>query len=71
MISVAIFTQVLWTSCLRNNAVMVALFGFVKTARLRSRAGEERKTLAIATVTDGDRGEPDCHEFCLRSQDGW
>ena len=43
----------------------VALFGFVKTGRLRSRAGEERKPLAIATVTDGVQNEPDWHDAVM------
>ena len=42
---------------------LVALIGFVRTASLTSRAGEERKPLAnAAAVSDGVQGKPDWHD---------
>ena len=47
--------------CFVSLVRLVALFGFVRPARLTFRAGEECKLLAIAAVTDGVEGEPDWH----------
>ena len=49
--------------CFVSFVGLVALSGFMQTARLRSRAGEERKPSAMAAaVSDGVQGEPDWHD---------
>ena len=64
MSSVAVFTPVLLSSCVRNEVgMLVALIGFVRTASLTSRAGEERRTLAnAAAVSGGVHGKPHWHD---------
>ena len=47
--------------CFDRLVCLVALFGFVRPARLTSRAGKVCKPLAIVAVTDGVQGEPDWH----------
>ena len=49
--------------CFVSFVRLVALFGFVRTASLTSRAGEERKPLAnAAAVSGGVQGKPDWHD---------
>ena len=47
--------------CFVSLVCLVALFGFVRPARLTFRGGEECKPLAIAAVTVGVQGEADWH----------
>ena len=47
--------------CFVSLVCLVALFGFVRPARMTFRGGEEFKPLAIAAVTVGVQGEADWH----------